>query len=254
MLGRHPIWRNSGSEVLFSPILNWGLGGFVRSALTISAVAHALLLGSHRIARPGPACKAGQKSILCRVEIVSPDEVGEATKAQVPAKADIRAEFDEPDATEFQTLPRRRSGRITLSSTSKCRGRHRRRLRRRPRRPKSKSRAIPQLWPAGSTRRSVRRLWPQAIRPGRARGKSLAKGHRDVQGAPARMLESAGRPRGRPASRGGVARIIDAERSTHGGAHVACGQCIAGRAGADGNGHACVASMPALRLSACHKT
>src|SRR6266851_2144270 len=143
------------------------------------------------------------------------------------------------------------------SSRRKRSVRHRRRKGRprrippRPRRARSPSRRLPR-------RRSRRiRLGSASKRRGgrvRERGKSLAGGHRGVQGAPAGMLESAGRPYGGGSEfAGGVAGIPEAERNAHGRAHVACGQCIGERAGADADGHARLASMPALRLSACRK-
>jgi hypothetical protein len=59
--------------------------GFVRTALTISAFAHALLWVSVALPSAAPLAKHDEKPIM--VEIVSPDEIGEAPKAQEPAKA-----------------------------------------------------------------------------------------------------------------------------------------------------------------------
>jgi hypothetical protein len=63
------------------------LAGFVRTTLIISAVAHALLWGL--IALPGPQPLAKQAEHPIVVDIVSPDEIGEAPKAQAPAKPNI---------------------------------------------------------------------------------------------------------------------------------------------------------------------
>jgi hypothetical protein len=61
------------------------LAGFVRTTLTISAMAHALLWGL--IALPGPEPFAKQAENPIMVDIVSPDEIAEASKAQMPAEA-----------------------------------------------------------------------------------------------------------------------------------------------------------------------
>jgi hypothetical protein len=86
--------------------LNWGLGGFVRSALTISAVAHALLWVPIALPGPAPLAKPDENPIM--VEIVSPDEIGEATKAQVPSKADIRADSTSPKPESQPSPPPKR--------------------------------------------------------------------------------------------------------------------------------------------------
>jgi len=66
----------------------------VRTALTISAFAHALLWLPIALPNAAPLAKHDEKPIV--VEIVSPDEIGEAPKAQVPDKANI------PDASTSQ--------------------------------------------------------------------------------------------------------------------------------------------------------
>jgi hypothetical protein len=60
------------------------LAGFVRTALTISALAHALLWVPVALPNAAPLAKHDEKPI--EVEIVSPDEIAEAPKAQEPAK------------------------------------------------------------------------------------------------------------------------------------------------------------------------
>jgi outer membrane biosynthesis protein TonB len=61
------------------------LAGFVRTALTISAIAHALLWVLLALPGPAPLARPAENPIV--VDIVSPDEIGEAPKAQVPDKA-----------------------------------------------------------------------------------------------------------------------------------------------------------------------
>jgi hypothetical protein len=78
----------------------------VRTALTISAVTHALLWVP--IALPGPAPLTTPDENPIMVEIVSPDEVGEPTKAQVPAKADIRADSTGPTPESQPSPPPKR--------------------------------------------------------------------------------------------------------------------------------------------------
>ncbi len=56
----------------------------MRTALTISALAHALLWVPVALPKAAPLAQHDEKPIM--VEIVSPDEIGEAPKAQEPAK------------------------------------------------------------------------------------------------------------------------------------------------------------------------
>jgi hypothetical protein len=72
------IWRISHLEF-------WGLAGFVRTTLTISAMAHALLLGLIALTGPEPLAKQAENPIV--VDIVTPDEIGEVPKAQVSPEA-----------------------------------------------------------------------------------------------------------------------------------------------------------------------
>jgi hypothetical protein len=60
------------------------LADFVRTALTISALAHALLWVPVALPKAAPLPMHDEKPI--EVEIVSPDEIAEAAKAQEPAK------------------------------------------------------------------------------------------------------------------------------------------------------------------------
>jgi hypothetical protein len=83
--------------------LNLGLGR-LRTTLTISAMAHALLCGL--LALPGPQPLARQAENPIVVDIVSPDEIGEAPKAQVPAaqvpQAQAPAKPNTPEASSGQ--------------------------------------------------------------------------------------------------------------------------------------------------------
>jgi hypothetical protein len=60
------------------------LEGFVRTALTISALAHALLWVPVALPKAAPLAQHDEKPIM--VELVSPEEIAEAPKAQEPAK------------------------------------------------------------------------------------------------------------------------------------------------------------------------
>jgi len=63
----------------------WGLADFVRTALTISAFAHALLWVAVTSSGPEPLARQAEEPIV--VDIVTPDQVGETPKEQ--AKADV---------------------------------------------------------------------------------------------------------------------------------------------------------------------
>jgi outer membrane biosynthesis protein TonB len=72
------------------------LAGFVRIALTISAVAHALLWVAVTSSGPEPLAKQAEDPIM--VDIVSPEQVGEAPKPE--AKPQMQAKADVPEASE----------------------------------------------------------------------------------------------------------------------------------------------------------
>ena len=91
------------------------------------------------------------------------------------------------------------------------------------------------------------------LRRVRDHSKSLATGYRDIQGAPAKMLEPARWSRRRRAINGGLARLPQAQRNACGGADHACSQRFVERTCAVANRHARVAPVPALRLSALRK-
>jgi hypothetical protein len=80
----------------------------VRTALTISALAHALLWVPVALPNAAPLAKHDEKPIV--VEIVSPDEIGEAPKAQEPAKTKTQEAATSQRAESEPPAPPQRQG------------------------------------------------------------------------------------------------------------------------------------------------
>ena len=255
----------------------------MRTAITVSALAHALFWGLNALSAPAPIATPPETAIT--VDIVSPDEIGDGGKPPVSEKANS-PEASAPNATTqsealasnnppsppLRPSPQREAARQpqqasqTKSTRAPAQSAAAAQAKDEPT-PSGAAAPAPQDEPKSEPKPELPQFgssWLDAAlsslpvtashyEESADHSKSLATGYRDVQGAPAKMLEPARWSRRRRAIDGGLARLPQAQRNACGGADHACSQRFVERTCAVANRHARVASVPALRLSALRK-